>query len=229
MKNILYTIHIDSDDWCELDMISELYRKAIETGADIVVSDFYENKEQEQIYNKQICSSSMKENIKYLLLGNMHGSVCNKLILKDLYFKNNLFPSKEINLLEDLWISVRFFTITDNISYIPKAFLHYRQDNTASLTKQMSEKSWCDLMYFTDTTEIFFKERNLLKEIELLLQSSLTRVRWGIGKFSFKKFKERIIQVSPKSLKLKYIWTSDCRFKYKIRYTITLLMVKLGI
>ena len=36
-----YTIHADSDDWVEPTMLEELYKKAIEKDADMVICDFY--------------------------------------------------------------------------------------------------------------------------------------------------------------------------------------------
>lgn len=35
-----YTIHIDPDDWVEQPMLKELYRKAVESNADMVICDF---------------------------------------------------------------------------------------------------------------------------------------------------------------------------------------------
>lgn len=36
-----YILHIDSDDYCEPDMLEKMYSKAIEENADIVVADCY--------------------------------------------------------------------------------------------------------------------------------------------------------------------------------------------
>ncbi len=44
-----YTIHFDPDDWCEPNMLEELYNKAIETNADVVISDYL------KVY-KKLCS-----------------------------------------------------------------------------------------------------------------------------------------------------------------------------
>ena len=38
-----YVIHVDSDDWIEPDMLEEMYRKAISTDADVVISDYWES------------------------------------------------------------------------------------------------------------------------------------------------------------------------------------------
>ena len=38
-----YTIHADPDDWVEPGMLEELYKKAKEADADMVICDFYEN------------------------------------------------------------------------------------------------------------------------------------------------------------------------------------------
>ena len=38
-----YIIHADPDDWVDPTMLEELYRKACETDADIVIADFFVN------------------------------------------------------------------------------------------------------------------------------------------------------------------------------------------
>ena len=38
-----YTIHVDSDDWVEPNMLEELYKKAKQDDADIVICDYFNN------------------------------------------------------------------------------------------------------------------------------------------------------------------------------------------
>ena len=48
-----YIIHCDSDDWVELDMYEEMYEKALEKNADIVICDYYAEYSNKRIYHIQ--------------------------------------------------------------------------------------------------------------------------------------------------------------------------------
>lgn len=48
-----YTIHVDPDDWVEPTMLEDLYRKAKDDNADMVICDYYTNEESLQKYIKQ--------------------------------------------------------------------------------------------------------------------------------------------------------------------------------
>ena len=52
-----YTIHADPDDWVEPNMLQELYNKAKELDADMVICDFYVDTENERVYRTQNVSS----------------------------------------------------------------------------------------------------------------------------------------------------------------------------
>ncbi len=47
-----YVIHADPDDWVESSMLEELYNKAKEEDADMVICDYYMNYENKQVYKK---------------------------------------------------------------------------------------------------------------------------------------------------------------------------------
>ena len=46
-------IHADPDDWVEPEMLEELYKKAKEDDADMVICDYYVNYRRRQIYKQQ--------------------------------------------------------------------------------------------------------------------------------------------------------------------------------
>lgn len=49
-----YIIHIDSDDYCEPDMLEKMYAKAVEEDADVVVADYWETYLDKEIYKAQM-------------------------------------------------------------------------------------------------------------------------------------------------------------------------------
>lgn len=48
-----YIIHIDSDDWCKLDMLSKMLSVAYKYDSDIVCSDFFIVKDNSIVYRKE--------------------------------------------------------------------------------------------------------------------------------------------------------------------------------
>lgn len=199
-----YILHIDSDDWCELDMVSSLYQKAKEDNADIVVCDFYVSTSKQDKYIKQNYTDDKVKNLQGLLNGSLHGAVWNKLIKKSLYEDNNVYPPSEIIILEDLWVSFRLMYFSKMVSYLSKSFLHYRQDNSNSLTKSLDDKKIDDLKWYVETMIDFLKKNNLwYRDKDDFLKGNLhcvLHLTAGSG------YKENIQYISPESDRLIYLW-----------------------
>lgn len=155
-----YILHTDSDDWCELDMISSLYYKAKETDADIVGCDVLMRYTDRQEYHKQKFTDSWSDNFSRLLLArDIFPNVWNKLVKRDLYVQHNISPPKHISFTEDWYLMIRLFSVTDKIAYVPRAFYHYRQDNSGSITNaKKSDKFWNDFQWFCQNTDSFLRE-----------------------------------------------------------------------
>lgn len=169
-----YTIYIDSDDWCELDMISRLYKYAIDTNSDVVVSDYFKSYPKNlDIYQKQTWCPEFHKNMKNLILGPLHGSLCNKLVRRKLYLENNLLPPEEISLLEDKWVMIRLFLYADKIFHTSNAFLHYWQGNNESIVSTVTPKHWQDFFWYKATTKKFLKDTGNKKYIKYLIMSNL--------------------------------------------------------
>lgn len=160
-----YVIQIDSDDWVELNMCKELYLKAKETNADIVTSDYFENFKNKQNYIKQDYSEDI-DFFKSILLSSLHGSLCNKLIKRQLYIDFDIYPFEEFNLFEDKFVSLRLFSSTKKIAYISKAFLHYRQHESSYTSQHVKNKHIQDTILFINAVNDFFKFNNLFDQYQ---------------------------------------------------------------
>ena len=155
-----YTIHVDPDDWIEVDMLEELYNKAIEDDADMVICDFYidyENYRKSQYVRQQPssleCKIILSELFKFL-----HGSCCNKLIRRECYIKYNVKFPVELNYREDLYVCVKILQNNIRVSYSPKAFYHYVigiNDNSMSSTVKKR----------TDFYEISIRTKKIFMEL----------------------------------------------------------------
>lgn len=138
-----YTIHADPDDWVEPTMLEELYRKAKEDDADMVICDYWINTTNREDYVCQEPVSLRHDSLLKELFGRIHGSCWNKLIKKDLYNQYSVrFPS-ELSFCEDQYVIASFLKHDIRVGYLNKAFYHYyRSDSDKSLSSKYSEEQY---------------------------------------------------------------------------------------
>lgn len=138
-----YTIHVDPDDWVESNMLEELYQKAVEDNADMVICDlikYYSPSKQE--YIKQQPSNLDHQTVLAELFKHIQGSCCNKLIRKSCYDTFNVKFPTTFNLYEDLYVCACLLKNSLNISYIGKAYYYYDLSaNTNSMVKRIDNKT----------------------------------------------------------------------------------------
>lgn len=147
-----YIIHADPDDWVEPDMLQELYEKAHESNADMVICDFYENSRNEQRYIKQQPSRKDRSTVLHELLQQLHGSCWNKLVRRACFMKNDISFPQIMNCWEDRFVNVRLLLIPNfKVEYVPKAYYHYDMfENQNSLVRKPTKRTVLSQMYFID-------------------------------------------------------------------------------
>ena len=132
-----YTIHADPDDWVDPTMLEELYRKAKEEDADMVICDFYEERKNKTIYVRQQPSSLDHETVLCELFQQLHGSCCNKLVKRACYREFGVKFPLELSYCEDLFVNTCLLSHKINVAYLPKAYYHYDQyTNGESLVRR---------------------------------------------------------------------------------------------
>ena len=105
-------------------MLEDLYKKAKEDDADMVICDYYTDKGDMQTYVKQQPSILDSTTVLRELFQQLHGSCCNKLARRVCYSGKANFP-KDINCCEDLIWCVQVLPLCKKISYVDKAYYHY--------------------------------------------------------------------------------------------------------
>ena len=204
-----YVIHADPDDWVEANMLEELYAKAKEEDADMVICDFYEE------YLKTGFIKHIKQSpvelepdaiLKELLHQQLHGSCCNKLVKRICY---NLYRIKfpmELQCNEDLYVNIALLKNKINVVYYPKAFYHYIHEiNDNSLTEAV--KPFNERLKHK---ELFCKLMSDHKYYYLCEQIIVTNFVYSIfkyGYFSSSEFKDKMyvyrnIVISNKNIAL---------------------------
>ncbi len=130
-----YVIHTDPDDWVESTMLEELYNKAKEEDADMVICDYLDCYTDKTDYVEQRPSSLEHTVVLSELFQQLHGSCWNKLVRRACYSKYNVRFDLELSWCEDLLFNISLLLHSIKISYLPKAFYHYTHViNTDSIT-----------------------------------------------------------------------------------------------
>lgn len=177
-----YTIHVDPDDWVESEMLEVLYQKAKQEDADMVICDYFEERQGKLKYIEQKPLSLNSRAIQEELLRcKLHGSCCNKLIRQSCYYKKVYFPT-EFNIREDLYFNILLLNNDLKIAYLSKAFYHYIRDvNQNSYTLNMNEKSLHDYFYMTcELYSVLCLDQNKRNSLDcLLLHSCLICIKNG--------------------------------------------------
>lgn len=137
-----YVIHCDSDDWMEASMLAELFSKAKETDADMVVCDYFREKESgktvhREFHNGLDSNKPIAKQVKYL-------SYCmwNKLVKRSLFEKFNLTFPQGILMAEDVYVTMILLNHNIHVEYVPLTLYHYdhtynHHNVTSNMTKDV--------------------------------------------------------------------------------------------
>ncbi len=120
-----YSIHVDSDDWIETDMLQGMLYMAQHENSDMVICDLLK----EWPDRKEVISQKPRELDPAVILGQMfgelHGSLCNKLIRNSSIHQNAVAFENGLNSCEDQLFVMRLLAANIRVSYINKPYYHY--------------------------------------------------------------------------------------------------------
>ena len=138
-----YIIHCDSDDWVDLDLYETMYRKAVETGADVVCAPFVI----EEAKNSTVILPKTANSVKNYIRKNAGGhfsSLVNKLYRKEIALLQDLITPDEICFGEDILHNIQMQDACRSIAFVSGTYYHYRQ-TLSSITHNFSEKYFLNL------------------------------------------------------------------------------------
>ena len=137
-----YSIHVDPDDWVEPQMLERLYRKAEETGADMVICDYYQELQNRQLLHRQDPKSEDPRQVLDALFQRLHGSLWNKLVRTACYEEAGIKFPEGLNYCEDFYVNVCLLLRgVRRVVYLPEAFYHYdNYTNTLAETKKVNSQ-----------------------------------------------------------------------------------------
>lgn len=174
-----YFIHIDSDDYCEPDMLEQMYAAAVREGADIVVADFYKTYPDREVYVRQLFPASKEELIGRLIENReeLTASCCNKLCrrkltgIEPLYFEG-------LDMNEDSVACVKMAFFARKVVHLEKAFLHYVQYNVHSYTKDISDAQLAQVVRANEKIREFLIGHDVFDRYREAYFHRLVTARW---------------------------------------------------
>lgn len=185
-----YVIHVDPDDWVEPDMLEELYLKAKETDADMVICDYYLDINDTSKYCKQQPSALESVVVLREMFQQLHGSCWNKLILRVCYNKFGIKFPKELSSMEDLYVNACIVSHDIRISYLSKAFYHY--DQSTNLNSLIHRRFDIILQQERLMNKLLQKslDSDSYSRIEIFLKYREARLVIAVGQIGLRSFKK---------------------------------------
>lgn len=120
-----YMIFVDSDDWVDAQMLECLFQCASAHEADMVISDINIIESHGTHVSRQNPGGCDGRECVPLLFTTLHGSLCNKLIRRECYIKNDINFIQGINVCEDLLVVLKLLDHNVRIAYVNKALYNY--------------------------------------------------------------------------------------------------------
>lgn len=167
-----YLIHCDPDDYVELEMYEQLYNEAVKNDSDIVVCDYWQERDDFRIVRSIKYENTGKEVLEVMNKGYHFagGPLWNFLTRRSLIMKYQIFPVPYADYAEDSVCRLKTLYYSDRIVHINKPFYHYciRNDSitgTCCLTKQQFHS------YNQNIQELikFFKDKGNFQNLQNLL------------------------------------------------------------
>lgn len=168
-----YILFIDSDDWCEKNLLSTLKEHLEKKKYDIIIykwsrvdeTSFKKGTIKGLFPNEYVFDENNKKEIYLELLnGSNLNSVCIKAIKSELIKKHNIFFQEQLRHTEDLVFSAIIISYADSILYLDQALYNYRY-NPNSLTTSFNLSKYNYKIEANLILKRYVEEWNLDKEI----------------------------------------------------------------
>lgn len=209
-----YVIHVDSDDWVDLDMLELLYTKAKETDADIVGCNVTHEYQKYQRIFKQSYSGDMEEDIRRLLNGKLFPSLCTSLTRTSLIQDNHITFPQGLDTGEDLLFNLHLYLHAHKVVGIDNPSYHYRHTEDSGSFKH-TEKSINSVIEVARRIETLMKETGNYEKYENDIQFRKFSMKCAlITSFDNKEYNNAWLHLFPETHQ--YIWSYK-QFSWKRR------------
>lgn len=196
----VFTIFFDPDDWVDADCLKDMYAKAQETDADMVMCDLYYNDLYSEKYSKQepqaLDHYSVLEDI---VADRVQGFTVIKLIRRSLYQKYDLKYPVGMYGCEDQYTICKLLKNDIKIAYLPKAYYHYMHYGNVTQSRRYDESTYQQDVKFRDMlvellADTPYKQLAYEKKTFAILYRAY---HFGGDGISSKEFKQKFSTMSP--------------------------------
>ncbi len=154
---------VDSDDYVQSNFLELLHSRAVEANADIVICNFYLEKEGAKTLRRQVIESNNSDiYLREIFDNKCMGAMWNKLIKHELYIKYNIHFPQEIFYCEDVCALTKLMCNKLNIAYVDQPLYNHIY-NSQSITRNINKNTILNRMLFIDYIELNFNSYNLIK------------------------------------------------------------------
>lgn len=167
-----YISVVDSDDYIEPEMIEVLYNKAIEENADIVISDMLMEHTSKTVYLVDELSDNNDHFSDIIKNEHSHSFLCNKLISKTLYEREDCRVPEGLNYYEDRHVMSRLFYFANKIVKVNRAFYHYVHYNTQAITKTKNRMHFENVVLFWNLLDEFLIKHNEFDKLQPIIDKA---------------------------------------------------------
>lgn len=172
-----FIMHVDSDDWIDLNVVEACVNNQLVTNADIVsigVKRVHDGKEKADIIEWE---DNVKEMTKRIIIHSVHNGVWGRLIKTSLYKQNNIKIEIGRGQSEDLQVVPRLFYYSNKTTFVDDAYYYYNNDNVTSYTASFSVENVSDSIKTFDFLINFFntKDVSIAKAVRIRKVSELAK------------------------------------------------------
>ena len=191
-----YTIFFDPDDWVDETCLEEMYAKALEQDADMVMCDIYYNDAYREQYSKQephaLDHYSVLEDI---VADRVQGFTVIKLIRRLLYLQYDIKYPVGMYGCEDQYTMCKLLKNEIKIAYLPQAYYHYMHYGDVTQSRRYDENTFQHDIRIRDMfvellTDTPYQELAYVTKSRALVNRAFY---FGKGVYSSKEFQERFV------------------------------------
>lgn len=149
-----YVLYLDGDDFLEPNALKVLYNEAIQTNADIIVSDFWcyeplSGKKYSSVIKSEFPQTTTIEYLNAAFHGKAYWAVWTYLFKRSFYEKSQISHYKDISFGEDILFTTQLFLQNAKFSKITAFTVNYVQrDTSLSGKKTYSDKQYSDMLAY---------------------------------------------------------------------------------
>lgn len=216
MENVTgeYVIHADSDDWVDKDMYEKLYDIGKKTNAGIVGCNMWHEHPQKRYKHNQPYSDSVKDNIRKLIRGDIHPSLCTSLTKTSIIVDNHISFPIGLNMGEDLLYNLQIYLRANKIVKADIAPYHYRHDQDSS-SYHLKKDSIHNAIEISRQIETLMKTNNLYNEYQIDIEFRKFSMKYAlVWNFENKEDYKEWLNTFPETHK--YIWQFK-QIEWKLR------------